>query len=54
MISTSIPWQMPGCFSKEKMSKALAKKVVKDFKKADGKNDVKLLKQVLKKDVKKK
>lgn len=35
------------------MSKELAKKVVKDFKKADGKNDVKLLKSVLAKDIKK-
>jgi hypothetical protein len=34
------------------MGKALAKKVLKDFKKADGKNDAKLLKSVLKKDVK--
>lgn len=34
------------------MSKKLAEKVVKDFKKQDGKNDVKLLKSVLKKDVK--
>lgn len=32
----------------------VAKKVVKDFKKADGKNDAKLLKSVLKKDIKKK
>lgn len=36
------------------MGKALAKKVVTDFKRQDGKNDVKLLKKILKKDVKKK
>jgi len=36
------------------MGKAIAKKVVSDFKKADGKNDVKLLKKILKKDTKKK
>lgn len=35
-------------------AKDKAKKVVTDFKKADGKNDVKLLKSVLKKDFKKK
>jgi hypothetical protein len=36
------------------MAKALIKKVLSDYKKADGKNDAKLLKKVLKKDVKKK
>lgn len=36
------------------MAKALIKKVLSDYKKADGRNDAKLLKKVLKKDIKKK
>jgi len=36
------------------MAKALIKKVVSDFKKQDGKNDTKLMKKILKKDLPKK
>lgn len=36
------------------MAKALIKKVLSDYKKADGKNDTKLVKKILKKDLPKK
>lgn len=36
------------------MSKAIIKKVLTDYKKADGRDDAKLLKKVLRKDVPKK